>query len=809
MKENRRRRIAALAAAAALMMSVFAGCGSKTGDDEPGSQSGGNKKDPAATDRPEYVYVAEYKDIAGDFEYVNSNSLAMYDGKIYFSSGSYESVDPDGNVLTEEDEDYWTYSVYSPNIFTLDLASGEAKPVDGYVSPKVPEGSQGSASINALSIDAEGNIWVCENIYAYHYDAPEGVTPEDDECWNYYVDDGNEYYLRKLDLTGAEISTVDISAVTQGSDYFYINYFAVDKDGNIYLTNGDTSVYVLDGDGRVSFTLEMTNWIDRVFQLADGTVAALGYEENGYVIKAIDTAAKDWGKSYDMPQNAWNTYPGGGDYLFYSSSDLALYGYNAEKGENEKILNWLDADVDSNYLSFILPMDNGDILSMSSQWNDSIGGQEHSLVTIVKTPSSEVPQKTILTYACVNLNWSVRSQILAFNRANDTYRIEVKDYSEYNTEEDYSAGLTKLTTEIVSGNVPDLLDTSSLPIEKYAAKGLLEDLYTYMDSDPEYGRDKFVPAVLNTLQTSDGKLYQMVNSFSVYSILGDGSRVGFENGWTLDEMMQVIDQMPEGMEVFSLGTTRDQVLGYVISFGMDDYVDWETGECSFDSEEFISLLEFCNTFPKEFDWENYEYSDEDSDPDRIMAGKQLLLPTSMYSFEEFQLYSAMFNNNAAFKGFPCANRKGNALVVGSGIAMTSSCADKQGGWEFIKSLLSAEYQKENVYNFPSNQEAFDAMLKEAMTPTYYTDPETGEQVEESHGGWGWGSLMIELYALTQEEADMIVDVINSVEKVYSYDNDIMNIITEECAAFFNGEKSARDTANLIQSRVRIYVNEQR
>ena len=357
--------------------------------------------------------------------------------------------------------------------------------------------------------------------------------------------------------------------------------------------------------------------------------------------------------------------------------------------------------------------------------------------------------------------------------------------------------------------MPDLLSTNSLPIDKYAAKGLLEDLYTYMDADPEYGRDKFVPAVLNALQTEDGKLYQMVSSFSVYSVMGDGDRVGYENGWTLAELEEVMAQMPEGTEVFSIGTTRDSVLSFALAFGMDDYVNWETGECSFDSQGFVDLLEFCNSFPKEFDWESYEYSEEDSDPDRIMSGRQLLLQSSLYSFEEFQMYSAMFNNNVVFKGFPCESRNGNALNVGTGIAMTTSCADKQGGWGFIRSMLSAEYQEENTWNFPSNQEAFDNMLEEAMTPEYYTDPETGEQVEQSKGGWGWGSLNIELYALTQEEADAIVDVINSVNKIYSYDQDIMNIVNEECAAYFNGEKSAQDTANLIQSRVKIYVNEQR
>ena len=44
--------------------------------------------------------------------------------------------------------------------------------------------------------------------------------------------------------------------------------------------------------------------------------------------------------------------------------------------------------------------------------------------------------------------------------------------------------------------------------------------------------------------------------------------------------------------------------------------------------------------------------------------------------------------------------------------------------------------------------------------------------------------------------------------MYSYDQDIMNIITDEVAAFFAGEKSAEDTAAMVQSRVNLYVQEQ-
>jgi hypothetical protein len=66
-----------------------------------------------------------------------------------------------------------------------------------------------------------------------------------------------------------------------------------------------------------------------------------------------------------------------------------------------------------------------------------------------------VTKKTVLTLACMGLDWNLRSQIVKFNRTSDQYRIEVQDYSEYNTGDDYTAGLTKLGTEILSGKVPD------------------------------------------------------------------------------------------------------------------------------------------------------------------------------------------------------------------------------------------------------------------------------------------------------------------------------------------------------------------
>ncbi|MEG2383702.1 MAG: hypothetical protein RSB39_08950, partial [Oscillospiraceae bacterium] len=80
----------------------------------------------------------------------------------------------------------------------------------------------------------------------------------------------------------------------------------------------------------------------------------------------------------------------------------------------------------------------------------------------------------------------------------------------------------------------------------------------------------------------------------------------------------------------------------------------------------------------------------------------------------------------------------------------------------------------------------------------------------SHGGMSMGDGMtVDFFAITQEEADQIRALIDSVEKTGIYDESIMGIIKEEAALFFKGEKTVEQTAEMVQSRMSIYVNEQK
>jgi len=55
----------------------------------------------------------------------------------------------------------------------------------------------------------------------------------------------------------------------------------------------------------------------------------------------------------------------------------------------------------------------------------------------------------------------------------------------------------------------------------------------------------------------------------------------------------------------------------------------------------------------------------------------------------------------------------------------------------------------------------------------------------------------------------LYDFICSINKPYSYDEDLMLIIEEEVAPYFEGQKSVQEVATIIQSRAQVYVNENR
>lgn len=683
----------------------------------------------------------------------------------------------------------------------------------------VPEGWEGYTNYSYMTGAPDGNIYLISNAYTYRYDTPAGwVESADDPAWNYdYIEGGNIYSLIKLDTEGNLLSSTELNELLTTNDYgyVYVNGLQVDKEGNVYLMCEQT-LCVLNSEGELLFTLNEENWLNNIFTLHDGTVAVSYYGDAVQEFKTVDLAAKAWGKSTAMPPSAWQIYPGRGDYDFYFTNGSNFFGYKAAGETTDKLFNWINCDMNPDDVYSLAVTEDGRIITLVSEWDAEYIQCTNSIAILTETATRPGADKTTLTLATQSMSWELRNQIISFNRKSPDYRIEVLDYSEYNTEDDYSAGLTKLTTDISAGQMPDIIDLSGLDYKTYAAQGLLTDLLPLLDADKELSRDDIMPAVLQAM-CIDGKLYQTASYFSIQAVLGLSSVVGTTPGWTVEQFQQAYAQMPQGATVFDETVTRDEVLYYSLALDLDNFVDWESGECYFDGEGFIGLLEFVNSFPSDFDWENYDWETAQSAQERLASGKQMLMTASIYDFLSINEYwHTLGEGQFTYIGFPTSYGVGNMMYIDSGLAISSKCKDVDGAWSFLRSYFSEDSVTNYGWGLPINKKAYEKAKAEAMTPEYQTDmngnfilDENGNKIEQPKYSYGDSSgNMYEVYALTQEQVDKLEELINSTTRTYSTNEKISQIINEEAAAYFSGAKSAEETAKMVQSRVKTYVSEQ-
>ena len=494
---------------------------------------------------------------------------------------------------------------------------------------------------------------------------------------------------------------------------------------------------------------------------------------------------------------------------------MYLYGFKLGGEEPVPVLNWLSCDINGDAVAnqAMKISSDGTITGVTTDYSG--GSIDSQLFTLTRVPADSLPKKQILTVAQLEYNpdYQLTNRMVRFNRTHDNVRLEYQDYAQYNTENDYSAGITKFNTEVMAGNLPDIIPTGQIAYRQIASKGLLEDLYPYLDKDPDLKREDFFPNLLSALEVNGG-LYQIVSGFSVETLCGAASIVGDTPGWTYDDFNAALEKMPEGCTPLEPYVTRDQVLSSLLYADMDNFVDWTSGKVNFESDNFKQLLQFVKQFPAEYNWD--EHDNSENTQDLLRQGRQMLTQTYLYGLDSILWNGANFGGKATYIGWPTSSGVGSIMRFENGFAMSKTCADKEAAWEFFRSMLTESGQA-SQYNIPSNRNVFNKQLEDFMTPRYRKDAngnilldENGEKIEESRGGWIDDSgVEHNIYAMTQEQADEVLSIIETCTKVASYDTSIYDIVNEQAQAFFADQKSIDEVARLIQSKANIYVNEQR
>ena len=623
-----------------------------------------------------------------------------------------------------------------------------------------------------------------------------------------YTDPENPIYDSHQYIVSANIDgkiNKNVEITESGIDY--IESSVATPDGNLLATCGATFA-LFDKDLKLVNKQEMEgtiNWVRSLFVGRDGKVYVYYYDNDGSVLKTVDPTTLEFSDKIELGMNFNNyeIYGTGEKYDLYLRADTGLYGYNLSTKEFTEVFNFIDSDVATSYFGAFFVLDDNTFLGTYNDWTND----EYTtyLSKFTKVDPSDVVEKETISLGCLYIDGDIRKDVIKFNKTNPDYRIVVKDYSIYQTEDDYEAGTNKMNSEIAAGQGPDIIiANSSTNLMNYAAKGLFVDLYKYMDEDPAYDRSNYFENVLKACEY-DGKLVFFSPYFYINTLAGKKSILGDRQSWTFEEMTEFSKNLPAGSQLM-FAQTREDFMTMCIAVDINSYVNVAEHKCTFDNDQFKALLTFVKDLPARTDDFYDKLYSEDIDYEGMYRNNKFVLTDAYLSgFDNFRnLVQETFGEEVTLVGYPSSSNNGAAMGLYEMFAISSKCKHPDGAWEFVKHMIDDDHQSKVTWGIPLSIKRFNELAEESMK----------EQKTEDYDKIVYEAPYSSYYPdnnikpLTQKEVDQFTDYVKGVTTYSSYlDESIMNIIYEEAAPFFEGQKGVDEVATIIQSRVSIYLNE--
>ena len=638
----------------------------------------------------------------------------------------------------------------------------------------------------------------------------ENVDIADKDDYEYQSKETTYIYTPDLELVSkseGEIKTIDYDDASEEMIYSEVS----DGDGNVVSLKGNSdnnecSIVVTDSEGNESKQIHLDNlYGGELLKLNNGMLLLQAWGENGEELYPVDIESGKLGKRLADDSKFYNMSGiySGRDNTVLINSDGFLFNCDCENGTITKILKFIDSDLNPDDVRYVIAVDENSYCVVLSSYETQI--TEINLLT--KQAKEDTVKKEEVHLATLYLDDNVKQKVLNFNKTNEKYKIVIDEYVDMTSDDDdaFKNALNRFNADIAAGTNMDIICVD-YNWQNLASKGAFEDWTPFLEKDADISESDFVESIVSAYKVN-GKIYVLPEYYMINALIGASSKVGTDTTWTISEFVDYVKSLPEGVEVLD-SLTSDMLLDMMLSRGFGEYIDWNAGTCDFNNNDFISLLELCKNYQSSeemyADYEEEDWINEQSTYVKIRNNKVMLDRLRMDSVDEYLVEKLVFDEPVTVKGYPGSKGNGIGIETMSGLlAIGAKSKHKDVAWEFIKQFYTFEEQTRDMWEFPVRKDALDKLFEETQNRELTTAPDGTKYYSE----YGIGDISFYIGNPTDEDIEEIKELIDRADTISSYDEEIFNMVTEETDAFFKGEKSATEVAEVIQSRASVYVKE--